>query len=458
MVYDVCKNILDSSDTVDLPSFLSMATSLGYKEFIDKKDVVDYIKSIFTFGINYEHIRKNAIMLRKLEIARKGQDAVRGIHAELSNITGNEPIGQIIAKIEAPILNMDFGTETSDDATIKLGDNVDSVIEQFENLDGKSIGIPSPYTRFNECIGGGRRPGYVYLKGARPKNGKTQDAIVDALHVSGKLNIPVLFLDTEMKNVDIISRAISSLSNLPFNEVETGKFKHNDFNKSKVYDAKKKLKSIPFSYRKISGKPFEEILSIIRKWLVQDVGLENGKAKPCLVIYDYFKLMDMSSLENLQEYQALGFQISALSDFCGKYEFPVSAYVQLNRDGVTKETSDVISQSDRLLWLCASFSILKRKTDAEILLDGPENGNVKLIPTADQRFGPGLGDGDWINMKVQFDRCIIEEGVSNREVKKNKKSDSGFNVNDDIESEEEDKFSDDDFYNPNFRDNELRKG
>lgn len=460
MIYDISKHIMETSERVDIASILSTASSLGYGDLTSKKEIADYVRSIFSFPINSDNVRKNAVMIKKLQVARNAQDKLKDAWLDLSNITGNESISEIISRVEGPILGMDFGSNNSDDETIYLAEKAEEILEYFESLDGKISGIPSPFNRYNQCIGGSRRPGYVYLIGARPKSGKTQMAIFDALYVSINLGIPVLYVDTEMKPVDMIARIYSSMSNVPFPEIESGSFKFNSLTKTRVYEALKKFKAINknFAYRKVSGKPFDEILSIIRKWITHDVGLENGKAKPCLIIYDYFKLMDSSDLKNMQEYQALGFQINELTNFCGKYDVPCSAYVQLNRDGVSKETSDVISQSDRLLWLCASFAILKRKSDAEIQVDGVENGNAKLIPTSDQRFGPGLGEGDWINMSIQYDRCIFEEGVTRREAKKNKGKDTGFESIDDNE-ESNDGFSDNDFDNAatGYRDDEYRK-
>lgn len=450
-IYEISKKILETSDVVDMACLLSTASSLGYQDFTAKKDIADYVKSLFTFSINAENVRKNAVMLKKQQICRKAQDVVRDIWYQLGNVTGNESIGQIISTIEGPILNMDFGSDTSEDQTIYLSDKMDEVLEYFESLDGKTFGIPSPFPRYNKCIGGGRRPGYVYLTGARPKNGKTQLGIFDALYVSMQCDIPILYIDTEMKYIDMEARIISSLANVPFDEIESGSFKNNNLTRSRVYEAKEKFKkSRKFSYRKVSGKPFDEILSIIRKWIIQDVGLENGKAKPCMLYLDYFKLMDTTDLNNMQEYQALGFQISAMSDFCGKYDVPCYAFVQLNRQ-------NDISQSDRLLWLCASYSRLEKKTADEILLDGPENGNIKLTPTTDQRFGPGLdGDTDWINVNARLDRCIFEEGVTRREVKKNKPKDGGFET---IDSNNEDGFSNEEFdaVAKDYKDHQYRK-
>jgi hypothetical protein len=82
---------------------------------------------------------------------------------------------------------------------------------------------------------------------------------------------------------------------------------------------------------------------------------------------------------------------------------PILAFVQTNRDGISREDASVIAQSDRIAWFCSSLAIFKEKTQEEMALDGPENGNRKLIVT-DARFGPGLTDGDYIN--CQFNKYI----------------------------------------------------
>ena len=40
------------------------------------------------------------------------------------------------------------------------------------------------------------------------------------------------------------------------------------------------------------GAPFENILNVIKRWVLQEVGTdENGRTNECLVVYDYLKLM-----------------------------------------------------------------------------------------------------------------------------------------------------------------------
>ena len=91
--------------------------------------------------------------------------------------------------------------------------------------------------------------------------------------------------------------------------------------------------------------------------------------------------------------------MTGLHNFALKYEIPILAFIQLNRDGITKESTDTASGSDRIIWLCSNCSIYKAKSDEEIAKDGPENGNRKLVPLI-ARHGEGLQDKDYINVNM----------------------------------------------------------
>lgn len=454
IIFSCIKKAIEGSDNLDIPSILSAGNALGLTQNLESKEQKDFIRSLFNFPIEKDNVRKEAVKLKKLEIARRGQTLTRDIYYELAKINGTESVSDILGLLEKPLLT--FGSDIDSDENDKtelLMDGMEEFIQYLEENEGCLTGIPSPFPKYNEYIGGGRRRGGVYLVGARPKVGKSTMALNDACHIASKLKLPVLYLDTEMTKDGQRPRLLSNLANLKIKDIEGGKFKDNNFMKTRLNETVQTHKNIPLYYRKISGKEFEEILSIMRRWITQDVGLdENGRTKDCLVIYDYFKLMSSSSLEDMQEFQALGFQISALSDFCGKYDIPCQAYVQLNRDGISKETSDIISQSDRLLWLCSSFAILKRKTNEEILTDGVENGNTKLIPTAEQRFGPGMEEGDYINMHVDREKCIMIEGKTKSELKID--NSSGFNT---VDEEGDDEHDDSGFDKIDYGDDQYRK-
>ena len=130
---------------------------------------------------------------------------------------------------------------------------------------------------------------------------------------------------------------------------------------------------------------------------------------------------------NVAEFQALGFQITALHNFCVQYDCPCLAFVQLNRDGITRESTDVVSGSDRLIWLCTSFSIFKEKSIEE-KADHPDSGNRKLVPIV-TRHGPGLENMNYINLSMHGEISRISEGLTRDELFKQGRADrEGFEI------------------------------
>ena len=126
-----------------------------------------------------------------------------------------------------------------------------------------------------------------------------------------------------------------------------------------------------------------------------------------------------------------------------KYDFPCLSFVQLNRDGITKESTDAVSGSDRLIWLCTSFSIFKLKSPEELAEDGPQAGNRKLVPIV-SRHGAGLDDGDYINMNMLGEHARLVELRTRNEFRLQPVGDTGLisdealgDINDGLEEAEE---------------------
>ena len=129
--------------------------------------------------------------------------------------------------------------------------------------------------------------------------------------------------------------------------------------------------------------------------------------------------------------------MTSLHNFAVRYKVPILGFIQLNRDGITKETTDTASGSDRIIWLCSNFTIFKRKSDEEIAEDGPNNGNRKLVPII-SRHGGGLDDNDYINCHMKGWCAKIEEGKTRLElVSNNTTTDKGFIVNDEQNDDQE---------------------
>lgn len=410
ILFSCLEQALKDNKSIDLTAVITTAERMGLSERIikDKTDV-GYIRSLLNFPIKLENVRGYAKRLAKLEFARMAQAKHKEAHDELGRLKGSESIDEILAISENAIFDLiqDINKGKEDSPQL-IADDSDELLQHLIDNPSDMAGLPTPWPCYNGVIGGGLRNGGVNLIAARPGVGKSNLGKELALHFANILNMPVIILDTEMQKNDFLFRSLASMSNIPTEDIETGQFGQDEETKQKVLDTNQQLKQLKIHYKNIAGKAFEEVLSIIRRWVVKDVGYdENGNTNDCLVIYDYFKLMTPDSLENMQEYQAMGFQISRLSDFCKEYNFPCMAFVQVNRDGIRRETSDIISQSDRLLWLCHSAAVFKPKL-AEERLDG-DNSNRKLI-ILKSRFGPGMPDTDnYINMIFEGEIAKITE-------------------------------------------------
>jgi replicative DNA helicase len=425
IIYRCVERVINNEHVVDIASLLSASEQLHVSDTINTKQELKYIKSLFDFPINRDNIIKFAAQIKKYEFARKIQKLTTKIHHDVGEITGTENVDEIIGLLENPVtdfLREDDGGENPE----KIGDGAEDYVQFLSENKCDIIGIPTGFSRYDEAIGGGLRRKCVDLVSARPKVGKSVFADNVALNVSSS-GIPVLVLDTEMSKEDHLNRLIANISGVPINEVSTGKFVDDEFKNHKVQDAVQRLESIPYSYISVAGKPFEGILNLIRRWVMQEVKTDdNGKTNECLIIYDYLKLMSSSSItNNIQEYQALGFQITSLHNLCVKLDIPCLSFVQLNRDGITKESTDAVSGSDRLIWLCTSFSIFKAKSPEEIAEDGPNAGNRKLVPIV-SRHGAGMDDGDYINMQMQGAHAKLTELRTRNEMKKSPTGDTGL--------------------------------
>lgn len=425
ILYKCIERIIQNDQKVDIPSILSSASQLNLSDNINTPQELKYIKSLLDFPINKDNVFNFAIQIKKFEFARKIKHLTAKIHKDIDNVNGTESINDIIQILENPVTDF-LREDDGGDTPQKIGKDINEYVQFLQENKCDIIGIPTGFSKYDEAIGGGLRRKCVDLVSARPKVGKSVFADNVALNVA-KNKIPVLMLDTEMSKEDHINRLLANISGVPINDIATGRFVDDDEKQEKVIEAVKILESIPYSYVSVAGKPFDQILNLIKRWVFQEVKTDNnGKTNDCLIIYDYLKLMSSNSItNNIQEYQALGFQITSLHNLCVKLDIPCLSFVQLNRDGITKESTDAVSGSDRLIWLCTSFSIFKVKSPEELAEDGPNAGNRKLVPIV-SRHGAGLDDGDYINMVMNGSHAKLRELKTRNELKNQPTGDTGL--------------------------------
>lgn len=412
VIYGCLQDIIANNQNIECLTIFSTAQKLGVFELINKNTEMGFIRSLFNFPINKENVLKFAAKLAKLKLARDIKKAIKESDKAIDKVTGDETVQEIITVAEKPIIDATTNAyKEHDNQTMLVGENIDEYIQYLIDNPTDYLGIPTGLTRFDEACGGGIRRKSVCLIGARTGVGKSVISTNVALHVSGQLNIPVLYLDTEMDITDQRNRMLANLSGIKINDIARGKFANGFMSRESVKRAAKMLHDIPYHYTSIAGQPFDNILNIMKKWIHQHVGFDaNGRTNDCLIIYDYFKLMSSAGLSAaMQEYQALGFQITKMNDFCIEYDVPCLSFVQLNRE-------EEIAQSDRLTWLATTVAKFQVKSDEEIADDGEQHGNRKLV-FLKTRHGSGLDQGDYINVKMNGACAKLTEWYTRNEIK-----------------------------------------
>lgn len=407
--------------SMDQASMFSVASELGYTWLFDKE--INHTRTLMSGSTKLDNVRMWASKLRKMEFANALKDVTLTAANNIDSISGHESIDHILGLVETPIF--DFTSFLKGDGQKEpqpLGNGMIEHLTYLMDNPRENVGIPSPYPYYNEAIGGGYRRKTVSLMGARTGVGKSMISDNIALHVAKNLNIPVLYLDTEMSDEDHWYRTAANLSNVKKKRIETGKCGADQEERARVLKAAEDVKNMPFTYLNVSGMPFEEGVSIMRRWVAKKVGSDiNGKTNDCLIIYDYIKLMQTSEISStMQEYQILGLMMTTLHNFGVRNDVPIASFVQLNRDGIEIESTAAAAGSDRIVWLASNFAIFKDKSTEDLAEDGLENGDKKIV-VVKARHGAATKRGDYINLQMDGDyaRIVEKETRFNLEKRKN---------------------------------------
>ncbi len=430
VLYACLKKVFETSDTVDTVVLNSAAEQLDITRMYEREISDEFLKELSNVDIQLENVVNQSKKLLKLDTMRTYKRTATEIINDLGKYTGDEEMNEIISMVEGKIFDVTLlGSNPIADEPTAFGDGVGDWIEHVKENPCEMVGISSGFPRYDAAIGGGFRRGAVDLIGAAEKTGKSMLALNMGAHIAGNLDIPVLYVDTEMSEEEHYARLTAKLSKIPTTDIETGKFLDVVGGEDRVDVAINEIKEMPISHIGVGGMKFDETLSVIRRWIVRNVGTEGGVAKDCFVIYDYLKIMDTTAIsEYNQEYQELTKNAKKLKDFAGEMGVPVLTFCQLNKDGETKETTSVLAGTKRLSWTATSITLFKDKTIDEIASTEEDAGNKKLVPLK-SRFGQGWSSSDYINVIMTGEIGTVEEGLLFSEARKeNQLKTDGFIV------------------------------
>lgn len=406
----------NNNAVIDIASILSSAQELGLRD-VSEPENIKYIKALTNFGVEEENVREFAKKIRKLSEFRNLLMEIDGSATRIKTLTGNETISEAISIVEKPIFDFTNKLIGGNQQVEQIAAGIDEYYEYLRERQGELDGIKIGYPIYERAVGGIRVG--VHIIGARKKTGKSYFALNAATWASYKEKVPVLYLDTELhRDQGQWDRFLARFCNqeVTVDDIKYGRFFDEERKEKVVQRAKAIMKKLPLDYINITGKTIDEIISIMRRWLIQKVGYNNkGELNKCLIVYDYLKPpANSNSLKDVKEYQEMGFRLDALHAFTTQYNKPILTFVQLNKE-------HDIAMSDRIGWFCTSYSSFAKKTPEEIADDGPTNGNRKLT-LEDLRFGEGLDPGDYINFAFSGKYSLLKELKTRNSVEADKQS------------------------------------
>lgn len=310
--------------------------------------------------------------------------------------------GELVSIIESRINDI-ANSAINETGVYRMGTDLQQRLEERAKQPTLVAGLEVGWEIFDRVTNGGQA-GDLIIVCARAKMGKSVVLTSWAKKFSVEDELPVLYIDTEMTSEEQEDRLVSMVTGIPVHEIVTGLFaidtehgtKEEKINKIK--NAIEKIKNAPYYHVYMPNFSAEKVTALAKQY--------KSKFNIQALFMDYIKIpaSQGGSLQQVKEYQALGFFTSALKDLAGTLKIPVYSAVQENRNDEkgTEKGAGNVAGSDRILQLATKLMFLYAKTDEQIARDSVLLGN-RQMKIAYQRNG----ESDVAPINLQFDNQIV---------------------------------------------------
>lgn len=381
----------------------------------------DLIGKFFELHVGENELGQYFQDIKKNYVCRTYNEVNKNLAAYFKST--QDSAGDIISRVEHEVFQVGNGVDNGHNSIESLSENAEEVIRKMADNPGQigiDIGLPTWLHHIGQLRNGG-----VTFVAARAKAGKSQFAMSNLAHAGIKLNLPVLYCDSELDRDEQIVRLVGITSGVPYEVLENGYWKlsadelkglgfsqedidqHLEYgrriNNSPYWD---RIKKSRIDFLSIAGLEMDQIIPKMRRWVLSRVKPDpESKAGQCLIVFDYLKLNSFAELRGgrLGEHQVHAFNVIALNNFARTYNVPILAFGQTNREMTNDFRS--IAGSDRIMHNVVSVSLLKEKDSEEIMMD-PVGDHYLSVLCA--RFGAKTG-GHHINLSFDKSKGALTE-------------------------------------------------
>lgn len=264
---------------------LSKLKAFGEGYFVELTGAVVTIENI---GYHAKLVRGKATARRLIqacqEIAAHGYGDYGDIESFLAR--AQESVFRVASRDVASTL---VSQEQSLRATVK---QIEEAMT-FRQEQGRAPGVPTPFTRLNEHLGGGLQAEYVVI-GGRPSSGKSSLVLDMAEYPARYFGVPALIISTEMRHEALTMRALAAEAGIDGWKLRSGELTPGEL--ARVSRAAGNLSTALIHYED-SAKDLQSIRAIARRWRSNPVQGgrrdKDGNLMPATVVCDYIQEVEL---------------------------------------------------------------------------------------------------------------------------------------------------------------------
>ena len=384
-------------------SIIEVITDKKAKEEIENFGGLGYLEDISLMNIDRSNLKIFCDKIKQTYARKEIYDVCENAkNFMLSDESETLNPSELVGKIENQITEM-ANSAINETSVYKMGDDLEKRLAERASQPTLVAGLQVGWTMFDRVTNGGKE-GDLIVVCARAKMGKSVVLSTWAKNFAINDGLPVLYIDTEMTSKEQEDRLLSMLTKIPVKEIESGLFAvDTEYGTAqekiaKIRDAVNKIKNAPYYHIYMPNFSSEKVTALAKQY--------KSKYNIQALFFDYIKIpaSQGNSLNQIKEYQALGFFTSTLKDIAGILKIPVYSAVQENRNDEkgTEKGASSVAGSDRILQLATKLMFLYAKTDEQIARDSKLLGN-RQIKIQYQRNG----ESDVPPINLQFDSEIV---------------------------------------------------
>ena len=376
-IFEAIFKLFENSEPIDL---LTVSSQLKKDAKLDVIGGDFYLISLTQRVSSSAHIEFHARIILQKYIQRSLIKISNEIIEEAYDET--KDVFDLLDNAEAKLYEVTQGnvkksTETAQSLVIQAKKK----IEEISNKEGMS-GIPTGFTKLDRLTSGWQ-PSDLIIIAARPGMGKTALTLTMARNIAVDSNIPVAFFSLEMSSVQLITRLISSETNLSSEKLRTGKLEKHEWEQLNV-----KVKTLEKAPLFIDDTPSLSIFDLRAKArrLASQYGIK-------MIMIDYLQLMTAGGSQKggnrEQEISTISRNLKALAK---ELSIPVIALSQLSRAVETRGGSKRPLLSD-----LRESGAIEQDADIVSFIYRPEY--YKIDEWDDDDRSPTEGQGEFIVAK-----------------------------------------------------------